>query len=134
MGRSGILILTVVCLHAAVLHAASDPVLRGRDLVRLGIRETVTGTLASMEGEWFLESEDGVYELHFGDHRHRAETGVVLEEGIEATVFGFILEDAPGDYSDLAVCSMVINGEVFRFREDDGTPLWRGQGGGGGKD
>jgi len=130
MINAAILLPAAILFHVAVLYTESGTSLRGRDFVRLGGAGTVTGTMTSIEGEWFLEAGDEVYELHFGDHRHRAETGISLEEGIEAAVFGFILEGTSGLSSDIAVCSIVIDGEVFRFREEDGTPLWRGQGDG----
>lgn len=133
-GRTGILLPVLICLNAAVLRTESDTALRGRDFVRLGDPGTVTGTLATIGGEWFLKAGDETYELHFGDHRHRAETGINLEEGIEAEVFGFIVEGALGTPSDIAVCTIVIDGDGLRFREDDGTPLWRGRGGGGSQD
>lgn len=106
--------------------------LRGRDIVRLGKLTELTGTLKPEKGEWFVETEDGaVYEIHLGDHKHRAETGIALEKGKTATVSGFLYQQEGNEIIDIAVCTVKLDGKEYRFREDDGTPLWRGSGGGG---
>ncbi len=106
--------------------------LKGRDFVRLGERGTVEGILRPMRGEWFLAAYDAVYELHLGDHGHRAATDINLEEGKHAEVTGFIYAREGGDEADIAVCTILLGGKEYRFRDDDGAPLWRGSGSGDG--
>ncbi len=107
--------------------STSGEELRGRDFVRLGTLITVTGTLKPERGEWFLISGDKVYEIHLGDHEHRAKTGIKLAEGRAASVKGFMYKQEGVDEIDIAVCTVIVDGKEYRFRENDGTPLWRGQ-------
>ncbi len=106
--------------------------LRGRDFVRLGEPGKVRGVLYTERGEWFLSADGKEYELHFGDHGHRESTGIQLMEGAAAEAAGFMYGSVEAGAVDLAVCTVIIGGDEFRFREDDGTPLWRGGGSGGG--
>jgi hypothetical protein len=105
--------------------------LRGRDFVRLGELGTVTGTLKPDKGEWFLHTEENIYEIHLGDHEHRAKTGIKLEEGKTAQATGFIYTQEGSETIDISVCTIVLDEKEYRFREDDGTPLWQGCGSGG---
>lgn len=106
---------------------ATERELRGRDFVRMGEFIEITGTLKPERGEWFLIAGDGVYEIHLGDHSHRASTGITLEEGKKASVRGYVYKREGAGETDIAVCSVLIDGKEYRFREDDGTPLWKGQ-------
>ncbi len=101
--------------------------LRGRDFVRLGELGSVSGTLKMDKGEWFLLTDDNIYEIHLGDHEHREKTGIKLEEGKVAEVTGFIYAQEDAAYIDIAVCTIKLNDNKYRFREDDGTPLWQGR-------
>lgn len=101
--------------------------LKGRDFVRLGKMETLTGTLKRMRGEWFLTVKDVDHELHLGDHEHRAKTGIALEVGKTATVKGFVYKQEKSEQVDVAVCTITLDGKEYRFRNDDGSPLWRGR-------
>ncbi len=97
--------------------------LSGKDFVRLGKMGTLTGNLMEDNEEWYLKTQNGtIHDLHFGNHDHRAKTGIKLKVGKQATVTGFIYED------NLTVCTINIDGQTYRFREDDGTPLWAGGG------
>jgi len=96
--------------------------------VQLGELDTVTGILKTEFGEWFLSSNDVTYEIHMGDHDHRKEIGINLEEGKKVTAAGFFYQQEDMENVDIAVTALTIDGEEYRFREDDGTPLWRGQG------
>lgn len=102
--------------------------MRGRDIVQVGEFITVAGTLKAEGGEWLLVSEGVVYEIHLGDHQHRRETGIELEEGKEAVVAGFFYAQEGHANIDIAVCTIEIDEEKYRFRSDTGTPLWRGRG------
>ncbi len=130
----GALLIVVVVLSAvAYLHRRGKTELqdlKGRDFVRLGEFQTLRGDIYAERGEWILQANGAAYELHLGDHTHRERTGIRLEEGKMVTVSGYVYSQRGADFIDLAVCTVQMDGREYRFREDDGTPLWRGQGGG----
>lgn len=97
---------------------------RGRDIVQSGELKQLQGTLSQAGGEWFLKVGEDEYELHMGNHEYRAKINIPLETGKEATVNGFVLE------KDVAVTTILIDRQLYRFREDDGKPLWAGMAGG----
>lgn len=130
-------LLFVITVIAALIAASSfaeagdgTKRLQGRDFVTLGELKTVTGILSQDRGEWFLETEGVLQELHLGDHDHRAATGIRLESGKQAEVTGFAYRQQGSDIVDIAVCSITLDGQEYQFRTEDGTPLWRGSGGG----
>ncbi len=92
--------------------------LTGRIVVERGDRGTLTGTLVADGDEWVLEVDGELYELHLGRFGHDGETTAGMKEGAEATVKGFIygLHISP-----VALFSL---GATYRFREEDGRPLW----------
>lgn len=98
--------------------------LTGRDFVALGELHWIEGLLFTEDDEWFLRDDDEVYEVHLGDHTYREELGLHLEEGKEASIYGFLYED------DMAVVSLTTDGETYYFRTEQGTPLWGAFGGG----
>ncbi len=127
------LVAIVVLGVVAYLHSRGTTELhdlKGRDFVRLGEYQTLTGDIYPDRGEWFLQVDGAAYELHLGDHTHRERTGIRLEEGKAATVSGYVYSQRGVDFIDLAVCTVQMDGEKYRFRQDDGTPMWWGQGGG----
>jgi len=101
--------------------------LKGSYFVERGELTTVRGTLRLQRGEWYLDSDDILHELHFGDQEYRARTGIRLQQGEPATVRGFLYAQEGADILDIAVCAVAMDGESYRFRNDDGSPLWRGQ-------
>ncbi len=107
---------------------AVQPRLQGRELVELGELKTVSGVLKTDEEEWFLETEEGLYEIHFGDHNYREKIGLKPEAGKKAEVIGFVYQQEGIKEIDIAACNMNFEGKEFRFRERDGTPLWQGEG------
>ncbi len=114
-------------------HTGEPAELTGRDFVELGELTTLTGILKSDRNEWMLVSDAASYEMHIGDHNHRAETGIRLTEGYTAKVKGFLYEQEGKDIGDIAVCSIVMDNVEYRFRDDEGNPLWAGQRGGEGR-
>jgi len=124
MGKK-ILVVSMVMVLGAVLLGASMLVahdLTGRDVVETGEVTTLEGTLRLESSEWYLDTDDGSYLLHFGNRAYLEKTGVDLEEGDRITVDGF----SAG--SDVAVVSVKNDGETFIFRNTDGTPRWAGRG------
>ncbi len=102
--------------------------LRGRDFVRLGEIDTFSGIVTEIKGEWCLITADAKYELHLGDHNHREKTGIKLSEHAEIKVTGFVYSQEEIEIADIAVCIIIMDGKEYRFRDDDGTPLWQGRG------
>ena len=96
--------------------------LTGRDFVNLGELQSVSGSLLAKHGEWFLETDCALYEIHLGNHEHRAAINIELEAGKKAQVKGFLHE------KDIAVVSMIIDEKEYEFRTADGQPLWAGTG------
>ena len=102
---------------------AHDAAVAGRDVVSAGTEETLTGTLLSEDGvEWSLETEDGAYELHLGPPSFRDTMKIALEQGKEATVYGFVQD------RDVSPISVTLDGRRFEFRDESGRPLWAGTG------
>lgn len=97
--------------------------LTGRDFVKLGERRMVEGQLFYEDDEWFLQTEEMVYEVHMGDHDYREKIGLLLEDGQEASIYGFIYHD------DMAVISITVEKETYLLRTEEGTPLWGAFGG-----
>ena len=74
--------------------------LSGRDFVALGEIGIVFGSLLTMDGEWFVQTADELYEIHLGDHDHRERTGIALEVGKEVVACGYLYDD------DIAVVAL----------------------------
>jgi len=99
----------------------------GRDVADAGTLQTLSGTLASDDTEWYLDSADGRFLLHLGNASYVEQTGVVLEAGETAVVRGIV------DADEVSVVSLEIDGKTFAFRSEDGRPLWAGGGRGAGQ-
>ncbi|MBN2323674.1 MAG: hypothetical protein JXQ30_08065 [Spirochaetes bacterium] len=124
MGKK-ILIVSLVALIGAALAGATVLVahdVNGRDVVETGEVVTLEGTLRLEAYEWYLDTDDESYLLHFGNRAYLESTGIDLAEGDRISVDGF----AGG--SDIAVVSVKSDGETFIFRNTDGTPRWAGRG------
>jgi len=99
----------------------------GRDVADAGTLRTLSGTLASDDTEWYLDSADGRFLLHLGNTAYVEQTGLVLEAGETAVVRGIV------DADEVSVVSLEIDGRTFAFRSEDGRPLWAGGGRGAGR-
>jgi hypothetical protein len=124
MGKKILIVSLVIVLGAALVGAsilvAHD--LNGRDVVETGEMTALEGTLRYDASEWYLDTNDGSYLLHFGNRAYLEKTGMDLEEGERISVDGF------AEGSDIAVVSVKSDGETFIFRNADGTPRWAGRG------
>jgi hypothetical protein len=114
-------VLVLPGIHLFAAHAA-EKTLSGKDFVRIGKPGTVSGSLLEKDDEWYLKTKNGVYDLHFGNHEYRAQTGIKLQTGKNATVQGFIYN------KDVAVGTITIDHKNYQFRRTDGSPLWAGSG------
>lgn len=94
----------------------------GRDVADTGELKALSGELAEVDGEWYLEAADGRYLLHMGNQSFVEQTGIDLDEGEKVEVRGLV------DGEEVSVVSMVSDGQTYAFRAEDGTPLWAGNG------
>lgn len=117
---SMVAILLVVVSMGVFASSASD--LKGSDFVRLGHLGIVSGTLSEEGGEWYLATGDSEYALHLGNYRVVYPKGITLNEGSEAVVRGFVLDD------DISAVTVATEANRYSFRTAEGIPLWAGQG------
>jgi len=115
-----------------VLNRYSDPTangetgspatLKGRDYVRMGEMKTFTGSLVEKGDEWELKVGNTPYELHMGPIDFRNAQGLVLTNGAQAVVSGFVYG------ADLSVTTIQTAGKSTLLRDESGRPLWGGSG------
>lgn len=96
--------------------------LKGRDFVRLGKLESLNGTLVKLGDEWGLKEGEKIYEIHMGPEEYRLYKGVILIEGENVKVKGFVYNN------DISVATMEMGGKSIIFRDESGRPLWSGSG------
>jgi hypothetical protein len=112
--------ISLLLLSGATLMADADEEITGRVVVERGTVGTLTGTLAADGDEWVLMAGSRLYEIHLGQFGHDGKTTATLIEGAEAVVEGFIY----GDH--VSPVMMESEGLSYRFRDQDGRPLWAG--------
>ncbi len=120
-GFLSILFAALVLFVSVPLFADSDEP-DGRTVAEKGIRGSVSGVLVYEKSEWYLKDGNKTYDLHLGLYGHDETKTGSLGEGDSATVEGFILEN------HIAPVTLVSNGKTYRFRSENGSPLWAGQG------
>jgi len=109
--------------HNAFNHSTTDgDKIRGRDIANNAPLTTISGVLEEKDAEWYLKSGSTTYSLHIGNHEYRDSTGIKLEPGKNASVKGFTKN------TDVAVASITMDNQEYRFRDDNGRPLWAGKG------
>jgi hypothetical protein len=94
--------------------------LRGRDLVQLGKVATLAGTLKQHGDEWGLKVGTTSYEIHLGPADYRTNQGLVLNNGGQATVKGFVYG------TDVAVMEIQAGEKTITLRDETGRPAWAG--------
>jgi len=94
--------------------------LKGSDFARLGTMTALSGTLVRIGDEWGLKSVDTVYEIHMGPTEYRTSQGVVLKDGAQASVTGFVYG------TDISVVMMETGGSSIQLRDETGRPAWAG--------
>jgi hypothetical protein len=88
----------------------------------MGTLGNVSGTLSYDGSEWYLETEKDRYILHFGNSAFVDSTGINLREGEQIDIRGFVSGE------EIAVAEARFDAEVYTFRNEDGMPLWAGNG------
>jgi hypothetical protein len=107
--------------HADIGNRSSK-VLKGKDYVRMGKVETLIGNLVQKGDEWELKVGDTKYEIHMGPIDFRNTQGLILKEGAQAVVTGFVYNN------DLSVTIIETGGKSVSLRDEFGRPAWAGSG------
>jgi hypothetical protein len=103
-------------------RSAPSSALKGRDYVRLGQMDILTGTLVQKNNEWGLKVGDEVLDIHLGPSEYRADKGLLLINGENATIKGFVYQN------HVTVTSIETCGKSITLRDQTGRPAWAGQG------
>ena len=101
---------------------ANAPLQSGRSVVARASLGDLAGTLRYDGSEWYLDTGESTYMLHFGNSAYVESTGIDLQEGDLVEVRGFI------DGKEVAVVTASVDSGVFTFRNEDGAPMWAGRG------
>lgn len=96
--------------------------LKGRDFARMGDIKSLSGELVRMGNEWGLRVGEMLYEIHMGPEDYRTYKGLVLAEGQQANITGFVYK------SDISVATIETNGNILTLRDETGRPVWAGTG------
>ena len=94
----------------------------GKSVVERGSIDDLSGTLKYDGSEWYLDTGNDTYILHFGNSAFMDSTGIELHEGDPIEVRGFVSTD------EVAVVSALHNSRLYTFRSEEGTPEWAGRG------
>ena len=110
------------------LSAQERSNLSGREIVDQGTLGTISGVLTEADGEWFLESSEQSWAVHFGFVDYLEQVGFNPYEGAQAEIAGFMVQN------DISVTTAEIDGRLWVFRDEDGRPAWSGSGRGRNRD
>jgi len=103
-------------------RGSSSPEQSGKSVVEMGNLENLSGKLSYDGSEWYLDTGKDLYILHFGNSAYVESTGIDLREGEPIDVRGFVSNE------EIAVAAARIDAQVYTFRNEDGMPLWAGNG------
>jgi hypothetical protein len=101
---------------------SSTPEQSGKSVVAKGTLGTLSGTLSYDGSEWYMETGKDLYILHFGNSAFVESTGINLRVGESIEIHGFVSGE------EIAVASARIGAQVYTFRNENGMPLWAGNG------
>ena len=114
-----IIAVSIFVLLSASIFAGT---LRGKDYVQNGTVKTVSGTLFSQDGEWYMKSGSSVTALHMGPSFYHDEIKLQLKDNQNVEANGYMYKN------DLAVVTIKVDNKVYNLRDKDGIPLWAGKG------
>jgi len=103
-------------------HSLDAETLSGRDVVAKGTLKTLNGVLIDREGEWYLQTQQGEFEVHLGNYEVLYPRGISLNSKTEAEVHGFVYG------KNVAPVWIKNQNRTYKFRDTDGNPLWSGNG------
>jgi hypothetical protein len=119
MWKKTLIILVALSVVATLVYADLP---KGRDIVQTGELIRLDGKLVTSQSEWYVDTEEGRYQLHLGRTDYLLSTGADLTEGASVTVEGWVTG------RNIAVCRMTMGEFTYAFRSEDGRPLWSGRG------
>ncbi len=122
MKKLRFLVPALVFAGVVVFTGCSNTANGDRDVSERGAIQTLEGTLAYDDSEWYLETEGDRYALDLGDHDFLESNGIALREGSRAEVRGFV------DGDEIAPVSVDSDGNRYTLRGEDGPPPWAGKG------
>jgi hypothetical protein len=103
-------------------RGSGGPEQSGKSVVDMGTLGNTSGRLSYDDSEWYLDTGKDLYILHFGNSAYVDSTGINLREGAQIDVRGFV------NGEEIAVAAARLNDKVYTFRNEDGMPLWAGNG------
>ncbi len=115
---NGIQIIIILALIFSNVFAENNP-LKGKDIVKLGTLQTISGEIFEEYSEWYLITKKDTIDLHFGPREFLASKNVILKEKNIITFTGFLYEN------HLAVVKFIFDKKLVELRTKDGDPLWR---------
>ena len=114
----GLLLIIILTFILSSIIASDNP-LKGKDFVKLGTLQTISGKIFEEGAEWFLKADKETIHLHFGPKEFLESKNVALKEKKDFTVTGFLYEN------NLAVVNFVFNDSLIELRTEEGDPLWK---------
>lgn len=111
------LIIFIILIFSNII--AGNNLLKGKDFVKLGTLQTISGKLFEEDAEWYLKADKETIALHFGPREFLLSKNVSLKEKKAFTITGFLYED------NLAVVHFVFNSKLIKLRTEEGEPLWK---------
>jgi hypothetical protein len=117
MKRISIIVLAVM-LVGVLGSFASDSGITGREVVAMGILQTMEGTLVEEDDEWYLQTGEILYAVHLGNYDFLDTLEMDLNEGDRVTLKGFVHGE------DIAAVNIITGDNSYSFRREDGKPLW----------
>ena len=120
-----------VDFEMATQEVMAQQPMRSRQIIENGTMVEVTGMLKKMGGGWFIAVDQALHQLYTAPSEFKEQRNISLKEGEHAVITGFYHAEEGEVTGIIAVCTITMNGNEIRFREDDGTPKWRGRGSGG---
>jgi hypothetical protein len=114
-----LLILVGIALLPAVSLVAQEEI-TGRLVVEQGTQGVLEGVLVLNGTEWELRTQQELFEIHLGQLGHDGTSISGLKDGAAASLTGYIYG------AHIAPIVLESDGIEYRFREEDGSPLWAG--------
>lgn len=75
---------------------------------------------------WYVKTDQGDVLVHLGPPWYLSQQQVVMKTGDTVTVTGSkVVQDGN---TSLVAKEITVNGKTVKLRDDQGVPLWRGQG------
>jgi len=109
----------VAATQVAVEVDLDDP--SGREVANIGVQGVLKGVMHRDKDEWYLKTDDQLYELHMGVIGHNSPD--MFKAGSAAVVTGFIYKN------HVAPILVETEQRSEQFWREDRFPIWAGGGG-----